>query len=97
MQRASIFLIHKKDLGKLVRRKRCGQIIEYWIYKGRRTNLLLPNGRRYIDENDMKLDSIIACEEDHIVKDNKDNFTIVGLKFYKDDLEKYISYRDKIK
>lgn len=96
-QRASIFLIWKKDLGKKIRRKRCGKIVEYWSYKGKEGNLVMPNGQKYVNEDELHLDAIIACEENHIVKDRKDNFLVNGVKFYGDDLSKYIEYRDKLK
>lgn len=98
MERASVFLIWKKDIGETLQIKRIGKIIEYWHYIGKETNLLLPSGRKWLDESEKHLDSIIACSlENNIFADTKDYIKVVGVKFTGHDMQEYLHRREELR
>lgn len=98
MQRASKFMIWKKDIGDTIQQKNIGEAVEYWIYKGRETNLVMPNGQKWVDETKKELVSIIVCKvDDHIVKETKEYIHVIGLKLNGPDIAKYVRFREEIK
>ena len=100
MKRASAFAILKKDLGNSVQRKRLNKdIIEYWVYKGKPSLLYTPNGKKWTDDKNKKLNSIIVCEsgQNHILRDNEKAIVVIGMKVTEKELTDYIHYRETIK
>lgn len=86
-------VILNKDLQSgLVKKKNYDNLIEYWVYGAKESNLVLPKGfkRELKDRNDITLKSIIVCESNHITKKTDKGFFVNGVKFTEDDLKSYL-------
>jgi hypothetical protein len=84
-KRKSTFAILKSDIRNgRVKIYKCNEKIEYHIYKKNNTNNLI-----YIPKP--ILWSIIVCEKEHVVKNVKKGFEVIGIRYTEKELIKYLN------
>jgi hypothetical protein len=80
------YIILKKDLESgTVKKKNWKDLIEYWVYNPKKSDLVAPDGEQ-LELEDSELSSIIACGREHIQDDDERRLFIEGVKFT-DDIE----------
>ena len=90
---SNAFVIFKKDLksGKATR-KHYDNLIEYWIYRQKESDIVDSTGKKVKLEgrNNSYLHCIIVCEGSHITKETEKGILINGVRFTEKDMENYL-------
>ena len=90
---AKNFILIKKDLADgFIKKHRYKDLIEYWIYQGKKSHIFKLDGKPATLNNiaDAELKYIIVCNPDHISEEKENTIMIKGCRFDEYDLENYL-------
>lgn len=90
------YIIVIKDLEEgFVKKHNYKNLLEYWIYEAKHSNIFLPNGSLAKSiTKEAKLTAIIVCENNKITK-KANNFLVAGYKFTENDLYDYLKKTER--
>jgi len=91
------YILVRRDLEDgLIKRRSFKGLVEYWIYRGKESNIFLPDGSKAKATGTPNyLHAVIVCEPNHVTSETVKSILVKGAKFTEGDLEDYLKKTER--